>query len=192
MIAIIGGKGSIGSRYAQICKYYAIDHEVIDIDSKSDLFSFEKYIICTPTHTHVGFLHALQGKKVLCEKPVDYDPRNIPDYPNMWTVCNYKYVTDAFPKPYFIEYDYYKTGPDGLYFDLAQILYLDPQAKINNQSPKWNMKVNGKVIPYREVEKSYIRMIHDFSEGHYQNLWTLAQGRDMSQAVLHRIEQDHE
>lgn len=192
MICIVGGKGSIGSRYVQICKYYKIDHVIFDLDTEGDFNYFDKYIICTPTNTHVKFLHALQGKKVLCEKPVDHDPLRIPNYKDMWTVCNYAYLAKKYAGggPYFIEYDYYKTGPDGIYFDLSQILYLDPKAKIDNRSPKWNMSINGQYVKYRDVENSYIEMIRDFDAGNYENLWTLAQGREMSQSVLDRMARD--
>ena len=193
MICLVGGKGSIGSRYQAIMKWANIPHVVYDIDTPEiDIFQYNKFIIATPTHTHCHFLRELEGATILCEKPVSFIPEEIPVFDKAYTVCNWKYVCELMGQkaPYQISYDFYRTGPDGLYWDLSQILYLDPTAVINNQSPKWNVKINGNVVAYRTIEESYVRMIKDFNEGHYENLWTLAQGKEMSEVVLERIKNE--
>lgn len=193
MICVIGGKGSIGSRYCCIMRWHNIKHVVYDVNTPEiDLFSFKKYILCTPTNTHVEFLYRLQGKTVLCEKPISKNPSEIPNFDRMFTVCNWKYVANLMNQeyPFVINYDYYRTGPDGLYFDLSQILYMDPEARINNRSPKWNVSINGQMVAYRTLEESYNRMILDFVSDRYENLWTLQQGKQMVETVLERMQLD--
>lgn len=195
MICLIGGRGSIGSRYACIMRALSIPFTVYDLDTpKIDLHSYHKFIIATPTDTHVKFLRELEGARILVEKPVSKNPHEIPIFDKVYTVCNWKYVADLMKQkaPYQISYDYYRTGPDGLYWDLSQILYLDPEATINNQSPKWNVQINGCSVAYRTLEESYVRMIQDFAYGQYQNLWTIEQGKQMSQVVLDRISKSRE
>lgn len=196
MICIIGGKGSIGSRYATILKWNNVRHVVLDMDNKDqiNLADYNKFIIACPTDEHLPYIKALvaAGKTFLCEKPVARTPAAIPDYELGFTVCNWKYVAHLMRQeaPFEIEYDYYKTGPDGIHWDLAQVLYLDPNAKINNKSPKWNVAINGTFVAYRTLEESYVRMLLDFCSGNYKNLWTLKQGREMSEAVLDRMNRD--
>lgn len=193
MICLIGGKGSIGSRYAAIMKWNKIPHVIYDIDTPEiDLFSYEKYIIATPTETHVKFLEELKGKKILCEKPVCKNPSEIPDMNNAYVVNNWLYVTRLMQLegPFMIEYDFYRTGRDGLLWDCCQLLYLDPEAILNKRSPKWNVTINGKPVAYRTLEDSYNRMILDFHNSKYENLWTLQQGKEMTEVVLERLKRE--
>lgn len=193
MICIVGGKGRIGRRYACILRSLHIPHVIYDIDTPEiDLYSYDKFIISTPTDTHIKFLKELEGNTILIEKPVSKNPFEIPVFPKAFTVCNWKYTAEIMKQtpPYSMSYSYYQTGPDGLYWDLSQILYMDPDAKIDNLSPKWNVQINGNFVSYRILEESYIRMISDFVNGNYQSLWTLAQGKEMSQIVFDRIQRD--
>lgn len=193
MICLVGGKGRIGRRYKSIMDWNKIPYVVYDVDTPDiDLYSFDKYIIATPTDTHVKLLKDLEGTIILCEKPISKNPFEIPVFPNAYCVNNYQYVAKLMKQspPYQMSYDYYQTGPDGLYWDLSQILYMDPQATIKNQSPKWNVQINGNFVAYRTLEESYVRMILDFDRGFYKNLWTLAQGKEMSEVVFERIQSD--
>lgn len=189
-ICIIGGLGSIGSRYACILKYFKIPYVIKDIHTPDiNLHDYDKFIIATPTPTHIELLNILQGKTILCEKPISKDPLIIPNVKNVYTVCNYNYIVQnlSLMPPFSIEYDYYRTGKDGILWDCCQLIYLDPEAKISTQSPKWNLTINGEMISYRELEESYILMLLDFAYNRYENLWTLEDGRKMTEAVLGRL-----
>lgn len=186
---MVGGKGSIGSRYAAIMKYHKIPFVIYDVDTPNvDLFSFDKYIIATPTETHSYFLTELAGARILCEKPVSKNPNEIPKNDHIYMVNNYQYVARLMNEqpPYFISYDYYRTGKDGLYWDCCQLLYMDPEAKLSKESPKWNVEIGGRMVPYRTLEESYIRMIKDFNDGKYGMLWDMDQAREMTEIVLRR------
>lgn len=190
MICLIGGKGSIGSRYACILRASSIPHVVYDVDTPDiDLFSYNKYILATPTDTHAHYLRELEGATILCEKPVSKKVEEILPYPKVYVVNNYAYVTRLMKQepPYMISYDYFRTGKDGLLWDVCQLIHLDPECEIRNQSPKWNCTINGQRVAYRTLEESYIRMIKDFHDGNYQNLWNMEDGKQMTLEVLERI-----
>lgn len=190
MICLIGGKGGIGSRYSAIMKYLQIPYVIADMDTPEiNIVDYDKFIVATPTETHVHFLKELEGRTILCEKPVSKNPTEIPMMKHAFVVNNWEYVVRLMniDEPLMIEYDYYRSGKDGLYWDCCQLLYLDPQAKLSQQSPKWNVKINGKFVPYRTLEESYIRMIKDFSQDRFNYLWTLEQGKEMSEVVCERM-----
>lgn len=194
MICLIGGKGSIGSRYGAIMRHNNIPYVVYDVDTPNiKLDAYSKFIIATPTDTHVEYLNKLKGATILCEKPVSKNPAEIPSDPKMYVVNNYFYAVHHLLRqkpPYFITYDYFKTGSDGLFYDCCQLIHLDPQCEIKTSSPKWNMSVNGNIVAYRTIEESYVRMICDFAKNRFQNLWGMDRAKEMTQAVIDRIERE--
>lgn len=191
MIALFGGKGSIGRRYAAILKYLEEPFQVIDIDDQRPNWgSIDKAIIATPTPTHVEVLNEIPRHiDVLCEKPVSKDPDLIPDRENCFVVSNYRQVVKlkGLLPPYKVWYSYYNTGSDGLLWDCCQLIYLDEEAIIDTDSPRWNLSINGHFIKYRDLEESYVRMISDFVGGRYFRLWGMDNAREMTKAVIRRL-----
>jgi hypothetical protein len=199
-ILVIGGLGSIGSRYTCILKYLGHEPIVWDIrapfseDVKDiDQFEFEKAIIATPTATHFYWCKRLieLKKPFLVEKPMSKDIKECEELVELdknklgRVVCNYKFLTQS-PTLY----DFYKTGTDGVIWDCCQLVYLNPNIEIRTQSPIWTLMSGFNNHSYEELEVSYIRMINDFlDEG--KHLWNLEDGLKMTQAVLTRIERDN-
>lgn len=193
MICLVGGKGSIGSRYAAIMKWANIPFCIYDTDTPHiDLLSYSKYLIASPTDTHVHFLNLLRGRTILCEKPISKVASEIPPDPYMFVVNNYQYVARLMNEsaPYFISYDYYRTGKDGMLWDCCQLVHMDNECELGNTSPIWNCTINGKIVTYRIVEESYIRMIKDFYNGNYDNLWDMSEALEMTLAVENRIKDE--
>lgn len=194
---MVGGLGSIGSRYVAILKY--LGHESIIYDTKlSDPSTdwpkdFEKAIIAAPTDAHFDFCRMMMemGKPFLCEKPMSKSLNECLELETLdknklgRVVCNYKFITK---RPTL--YDYFKTGSDGLYWDCSQLIYLNPEIELCTNSPIWTLEENGNNIPYQWLENSYFHMINDFLNNNGENCWTLEDGRMMTEVVLNRMEID--
>lgn len=202
-VCVIGGKGSIGSRYVAILKYLGHEPIVWDLPEaeSQDLPEAEKYIIATPTDTHYEWCKKLIAKNAtfLCEKPLSKNLKECEElalYRNGYVVNNYAFVVECMivPKPPLkIKYDYYRTGNDGLYWDCCQIINIDPTADLKNISPILNISFYGELVPYRWIEASYIAMIAIFVNDksvYRHRLWSLMDGLNMTKAVLDRMERD--
>ena len=202
-VLLIGGLGSIGLRYQAILKSINVPFIVYDYGSPLEdspdyngqknipNIQFDKAIICSPTETHINYVHQLihLGKTFLCEKPLSKDMEDmesLPDYPAGFVVCNYKFLVKPYGMSPSIRYDYYKSGRDGLLWDCCQLIYLDPECELKNESPLWNLHVNCKEVPYRALELSYVQMIKSFIWNKGKDLWTLKDGVEMSKAVMNR------
>ena len=69
MIALIGGKGNMGRRYAACLKYLKEDFRIIDVDTsfeeREDILSHSNMaIICTSTRTHVELATEMQSRGI--------------------------------------------------------------------------------------------------------------------------------
>lgn len=200
-ILVVGGLGSIGSRYVAILKY--LGHEAIVYDCQNpvcdpygdpiiDLQEFDKAIIATPTDTHYDWCKRLVaiGKPFLCEKPLSKSLKECEELVTLdenklgSIVMNYASVVLK-PKGY----DYFRTGNDGKYFDCCQLIYLNPDIDIQTTAPTWTLiDEGGAPVSYYELERSYIDMVRDWLAGTYG--YTLTDGVKMTKAVLERMERD--
>lgn len=197
-VLIVGGLGSIGSRYNAILKYIGEDPIVYDTNqSKPELPpKWDMAIVATPTDSHYAICKDLMktGKPFLCEKPLSRNLKECEDLAECKTgyvVNNYQFLIHPYENVHF-EYDYYRTGKDGVYWDCSQLIYMDKDCVLKNHSPVWSFKINGKSVLYRDLECSYIYMLEAFVNGNYSKLWTLKQGAQMSQCVVERMRrEDH-
>lgn len=209
-ILLIGGMGSIGSRYREILRQLGIAFEILDTDGRDPHFDVEKYletskfdkvIICTPTHTHEEYVDMLLDlkKPLLCEKPVSKNTdvtlqlANKASYLNVpaFVVNNYAFIErerplkECFPRT--LSYQYYNTGRDGLLWDCCQLVYLAfkerAELRLDRKGAIWKFHLGDFEVPYRWVEESYYQMIIAFADGFYDKLWTLFDGHLMSETV---------
>jgi hypothetical protein len=213
MILLVGGLGSIVTRYRAILENMGIPYDIYDYhtgilsnthgETNLQDIKFDKAIICTPTDTHIRYCQELEltGKPYLCEKPLTKDPEELvlaEKFQRGYMVCNYKILLDHVSRDGHIVYDYYRTGKDGLLWDCCQLLYLDPLAYVNNKSPIYRLHVHNPYdeydcygeIPYQLVERSYISMIIKFVNGEYADLWTMEDGIAMTECVLRRLKSE--
>jgi hypothetical protein len=161
LIALIGGEGSIGRRYAAILKYLKAPFEILDdpkLSAKDWNFKgYKKAIIATPTSTHYEFAKALDehGVPFLCEKPLTTSLVEAEQFEHLkgYTVCNWNHAIAHMPGP--IHYDFYNTGRDGLLWDVCQLVYLaylkQCELKVKRSSPVWSAHA-GAPIDYRDIE----------------------------------------
>lgn len=191
-VLIIGGLGSIGRRYQAILRHMREGYEVYDTANtektlESVIDRATHCIVATPTETHLDVLSKIPRTiPTLVEKPIAKHANFDASRPNTYTVCNYKYVLEAIEakdNPS-ISYNYYNTGPDGLMWDCCQLIMLDPNVDLDNKSPVWSLNVDGEWVSYYHLERSYMWMIEDFLYGDRHNLWTLADGLEMSRKVM--------
>lgn len=207
-VLVVGGNGSIGQRYCAILRYLAVPFDVWDITGDVDRMngpnmlreccghSFDRAIIAAPTPYHAAYCHALYDLETpfLCEKPLsknldqceDLAYRDKRSSTKGHVVNNYRFVFKKFKVRDSIEYNFYKTGGDGILWDLCQLIYIADSLGVDfhykTSSPVWTLKTANKRIPYREIEKSYIYMIATWLKGG-DGLWSINEGLHMSAAV---------
>ena len=197
-ILVIGGLGSIGSRYCAILKWLGIEYEILDIGmGRLEAREFDRAIIATPTETHYDYCKQLveMGKPFLCEKPVSKDLKECEELAaikNGYVVNNYeiiyrrKWNTSSKEYPPNISYHCYKTGKDGLDFDCSQLIYMAGYGflTLTKDSPIWSLRMNGDIVTYKELEESYVWMIQAWLLDFKEWLWTMRDGYEMTKAVL--------
>lgn len=189
MIALLGYKGSIGSRYDTILKSLGLNYERIEKDDYIIPDRWTKAIIATPTRTHYELAKLCEERKIpyLVEKPATKDINEAEEmlaWEYGFIVNNYSFIAQAKLNIY---YNFFKTGSDGLHWDLVQLIYKakinDLDIKIETDSPVWTLKMDDYEVPYREIETSYIRMIRAFISEKYEHLLPIRAALGMHQAV---------
>lgn len=213
MILIIGSRGSIGTRYRTILEdmgesYCEYDPAINSLeDDAFDPMVFEKAIIASPTNTHFKYCNLMMDlkKPFLCEKPLSQNleecellaKRQRTEKYKGYVVNNWNFLIPEGEKVRSIEYDYYRTGPDGFCWDLAQPIYIgfkhNAKLHLHKKSALWNVRINNESVQYRDIEWSYLDMISAFINDDYESLWTLQDGLQMSIAVQRYMkERNHE
>lgn len=168
-ICIVGGYGNMGSRYHAILKM--LGHESIswDIDFEPSLEDVDRFIVATPTDTHYKILERLVrlGKPILCEKPVT---KSMGELMSLRALCSlyetpfscvmqYCWVVDP-NLTGSSHYDYFKHGPDGMPWDMMQIIALSKErCVIGEDSPIWDCVINGQRLNIMSMDFAYIEMI---------------------------------
>jgi len=179
---IIGSKGSMGKRYEAIFKYLkepvvGVDKEIsikaiVDLAKDSD-----GIILATPTDTHYAFLMKLLplGVSILCEKPITRDLQELSKILEVANKCKTpltmvnqyrELVSEADMSHGLTEYDYFRTGSDGLAWDCLNIVGLaKDQINLKNKSPIWRCKINGTSLKISDMDFAYVSMIRKWLKG---------------------------
>lgn len=200
-ILLIGGCGSIGRRYAAILKYmgkdFAIHDPALNTDFEKQLKGCDKALICSPTPTHHEWAVACNERQIpfLIEKPYSFrlyeaqwmrQEQKVPAH----LVCNYKFALNSTAHEHFtpLALDYYNQGKDPtMAWNCCQLVYLNPDITLNDNSPVWNLKVKNRrtesLLPYRQVEIGYIEMLDNWLNNDGRDLWTMDDAVKMILAV---------
>jgi len=190
----------MGLRYQAILKSLNVDYYPFDIHSETiDLHEFTHFIIATPTYTHLKFISNLApfNRPILCEKPIVHSFTELKDllekYPDLDIQMMMQYVylkgteTDGNDRT---EYDYFRTGNDGLYWDCLQPIALHDnyfkKLKINNQSPIWKCSINGKTMSLADMDLAYCIFVEQWLLG--KRLFSKSQLIDIHQKVERYID----
>lgn len=159
---------------------------------------YDKALIASPTETHEAMCHACIRMRLpfLVEKPftksVDSCLRvirhaNREKLINNFVVNNYWFAFDKMRPVKQITYRYYKTGHDGLEWDLCQLIHYAAinglKLKTNTTSPVWTLRADNKQVPYWLVEMSYIDMIENWLT-EQDKMLTLVEGMEMTESVV--------
>lgn len=183
-IFIFGIKGNMGRRYSAILKYLGYDYDGIDLediyDSNRALRHFDRFIIATPTLTHLDFLDSMIDfrKPVLCEKPIITDSRlNRLEHfvkaakdseMKLSMVSQYDHLVVGNKGNSETYYNYFKTGNDGLAWDCINIIWhADGKIHLANDSPVWKCEINGLRLTIDQMDFAYIKMIEKWIEEPY-------------------------
>lgn len=166
----------MGQRYATICRH--LGYDVMGHD-RHDAWAFPEeierashIILATPTKQHLTELKRLfeYDVPILCEKPftTNYDElcafedKHRPDLAMVQMVNQYEFMLNDLHTGH-TSYDYFKTGGDGLYWDCINIVGLAKGSiTLNNKSPIWACKINGRLLHISDMDYAYISMIREF------------------------------
>lgn len=172
-VFILGSKGNMGRRYHVILNMLGVAVTGTDVDGTlAGIERADGIIIATPTDLHLQHLDAMIRfhLPILCEKPFTKDITKLHsfydrhgakvDYIRMVNQYQYMISSNAYGDT---EYNYFKTGGDGLVFDCLNIIGLAKgNCVLKNDSPIWKCKINGQTLSQGLVDKSYVDMIEDW------------------------------
>jgi hypothetical protein len=175
-VAVIGGKGNMGRRYAKILERYCdCDVLVVDTDTHettADMQSCDGIIISVPTEVHVRTIYKnlMYGKPILCEKPIT---KNILKLQTLLSIegldlsmiNQYEFLDDKTSEGH-TSYNYFKTGNDSLLWDCINIMGVARSSyDIRNDSLIWTCRLNGKQISLSDMDLAYIDNIKGWVNG---------------------------
>lgn len=174
-IAIFGGLGNMGRRYACILRCLGLEPIIVDVHSDPvDLDTLDGIIIATPTDTHLDLLDDLIGFEgpILCEKPLSTNPAAVGMHMeaymdagmNLSMVDQYRYALKGKGSNGLGSYyNYYNSGGDGTEWDCINIIYNSASIPtLSNSSPVWYCAINGKELSRHDIDQAYITMIEDW------------------------------
>jgi len=231
-VLVIGGNGSIGKRYCAILRYLKVNYEIYEINdvlANSAPPEADRWLIASPTSTHFEYcMEAIKRRKpFLCEKPLSKsldqcreirDAAQAADVDGR-VVCNYKIAFEinfggtVFEGALPYKYEYFNTGKDGVFWDLCQLIYMNPNLLIDTDSPTWCLWMHQPKQPSRTfvdaekpqpsifilecLEQSYRQMIQAWFRDNpkwpnlgIESLWSLDDGVNMTKAVIERMERE--
>ena len=202
MILLIGGNGSIGSRYKAVLQALGEEFLVFDVPRAQPerlrryAEKCDRVLICSPTHTHFDYCVEIEAlnKPYLCEKPLctnEFQAEALKSHRRGFVVNNWAFLRtnyDLDSNPAHISYDFFNTGKDGLLWDVCQLIYIAKLAKcslsVRRDSYYWDVTWSGTEVPYQYIEKSYLQMMRAFLEDNWKELWSLQRGIEMTKLVI--------
>lgn len=187
-VFVVGHLGNMGSRYRAVLNHLNIAHSGVDVGDavRIDYVSrFDGIIIATPTEHHLYDIERYLGyqKPILVEKPIVRSYAELEDFFNrlgqknrsLITMINqYVYLDSYSTGPGETEYNYFKHGGDGIWWDCINVVGLsEKRPTLKQSSPVWTCKLNGQQIPIKEMDYAYIDMIKDWTSNPKSN-WEYA------------------
>lgn len=188
-VFIYGYAGNMAARYCAILDALKHEHGGLDVRTGPGAVNFaedeaDAFIIATPTATHLDVIKraAKFGKHILCEKPISKDMAALKaamaecrtNKVSLQMVSQY----DELAEPRSVgptHYDYFKSGPDGLYWDCINIIWNASGAvTLSNKSPYWTCAINGKALSLAHMDWAYVEMIRR---------WLLAPRDDITRII---------
>jgi len=201
-IAVIGGLGRMGRRYAAILRRN-FPFSVVQLDIKDPTMPFpesiDACIVATPTASHYSDIELVckswPGVPLLCEKPVtkywkqlEYTQAMCEEFDvDFRMVCNWSFVvSDAvrlLPKSNSVRYSNWISGEDGLFWDAIQLIYLDrSMPELSDKGDRFECQINNLSVSLGDIDLSYIRMIKQWIKDP-TSLWGIAEAQEATYKV---------
>jgi hypothetical protein len=175
MTLIVGSEGSMGKRYQAILKHLREPYLCTDIKipAVAQFESADRFIIATPTRTHLWWVEMLDkyNKPILCEKPLSKEMFEVERILRCQSPISMQMqyawlVPDRAHGP--SSYDYFHHGSDGLVWDCFQIIALaKDKIELKEDSPIWKCKINGTTLARGDMDQAYVMAVRAFLQGHY-------------------------
>jgi hypothetical protein len=174
MTLIVGSEGSMGKRYQAILKYINEEFECHDLMLNRPVGPLEKYdrfIVATPTITHLGWVRALDcyERPILCEKPISKnlgEVREVLACKSPLTMQMQYLELSSKNDMGHSYYDYYHHGPDGLVWDCFQIIALAKGTfSLYEKSPIWECMINGRQLSRSSMDLAYVDYVKKWIKG---------------------------
>jgi hypothetical protein len=179
---IFGIRGNMARRYIACLRY--LGHE-IDGHDKGDAFTLGKLkdasgvIICSPSDEHLTHIkQAIPSQlPILCEKPITrnfdelqtFEKNQHLNLSQLQMVNQYSFL-EAGSRGGLTEYDYFKSGADGLLWDCINIVGLARgKVRLANNSPVWDCAINGKQLSLADMDVAYLKMISSWVKNPVSN-----------------------
>ena len=172
----------MGTRYQAILDYLKIKYHGADnqggVIALLRRWQYTHAIIASPTATHyywlayLSKLPKLTKLRILCEKPLVTDSlqRLVSLHEDtkldLTMTYQYKYVNILEEASKITHYNFYNHGKDGLAWDCIQLIGLTKyRIELKEDSPIWNMGLNGRDVLRDSIDESYIRFIRAWLDG---------------------------
>lgn len=187
-VLLLGANGSMGTRYQSILKYLKIEPYCVDVhNSLREVEEAAKgshaIIIATPTDTHAHLIRKLAPlkKPILCEKPITKNIQELKDLrkeiEELKTPFKMMFQYEVLHDPLRIGhtyYNYFRHGSDGLAWDCLQIIGLARGSiQLEETSPIWQCKINGKVLNFAHMDSAYIAAVQRWMNYPFHDLGRL-------------------
>lgn len=196
-VLIVGCLGNMGKRYKAIFSYLGIDTVGVDIGIYVKPVDITHIIICTPTETHIQQIYVytelFPDASILVEKPLALNceaAKQVFDigHEKLYIVNNWAHAHEykmLRVGQCDVLYNYYQTGPHGLYVDCCQLIYLSKSPEccsLQNVSPVFCANVDG-CITKEMIDWSYIKMINAWLGNEKEYLWDMIDAVNMAEMV---------
>lgn len=185
---LIGSQGSMGQRYSAILEHLKQPFEGVDRDHSSrDIIDRARdcgrIILAVPTEIHGSLLKRLipLKKPILCEKPVVHSTAELQNifgqlerYNTHFTMMFQYSELVGYPhrRKGHTEYNYFRSGKDGLVWDCLQIIALaNDTIELKNTSPVWKCVINGTKLDLSTMDAAYLSFVNKWiTNKHNQKL----------------------
>jgi hypothetical protein len=167
----------MGKRYQAVLRYLNENFDCHDLRLTRPVGPLEKYdrfIIATPTDTHLGWVKALDcyKKPIFCEKPLAKNQEEVLEIAQclspLTMQMQYLQLVDKADDGH-SSYDYYHHGPDGLIWDCFQIIALAKgDISLREESPVWRCTINGRPLLRGHMDLAYVDYVRGWLQGERQ------------------------
>ena len=179
-VCLVGHRGGMGRRYQAVLKhlgYRVVGHDLADGYKPlrvriAEAQGCDGVLIATPTDAHIASIHEYMraGRPILCEKPISRDPfalrallddvqaRKAP----LQMVRQYERLVEEKHEG-LTEYDYFRSGSDGLHWDCISIVSLAKgTVRLASESPLWKCQINGRRLSLADMDRAYVEMVDEW------------------------------